>query len=957
MDTGKLKTFASEARKVLLSGISQRITQLGFNLQGVVTERPQPVGGGYLFGGHTFNDVDFFPLWQRLADVIGHHGLKNVIEEAAYTWFNRLVAIRILQKNQLIQPVLAYDAATGLPMIVAEARRGIHPAMSADDEQRLARLLMDDKKETEQFALLIKAFCQTTPALDRIFGAVDDYTMLLLPTRILDKGNFVDLLNNSEEWIAEEDYRSTELIGWLYQFYISDKKDEVFASFKNKHKAEAEDIPAATQIFTPNWIVKYMVQNTIGRIYLDNHRRSELKEEMKYLVEPAEQTEDNRLKIALEDMTMIDPACGSGHILDESFDTFLAMYNEQGYSSHEATRLILTHNIIGIDIDTRAKQLATFSLLLKAAQQDAELMDCSVMPRILNMPAFDESRLPGGSLEEYLPHFFLGGSRQDIAQTSAALSLMRSANNLGSIMKFDIAPTTREDIERAVTRIEENQEAAHFFILPFMQVILALTEKYAAVVANPPYMGGGNMNAELSQYVKDNYPDSKADLFSVFMEVANGLLEPCGKYGMINMQSWMFLSSFEKLRKNVLEESHIDSMLHLGPRTFDELSGEVVQNTAFVISNNHWEDSKGTYFRLVDGKNCSEKEQMFLNDKEQGAKIYYPAIPQSNFETISGNPIAYWISEKIKIILSGSLSSNVLKARHGLLTGNDEKYLRCWFEVPIASIGLNFHRYEDFLSSNKSYCPMNKGGERRRWYGNNQIIVKLRGCIQYFNNNKLNEKELFFKEGITWTEITKDACIRYSKPGILFGHKGATAYFYDNNDLFVYLGYSNSKVYQEIKNILFTGLSFTAGNFEKMPYIKGNNYCKEIVNNNISIAKEDWDIHETSWDFKENELIRMQHNCSGNVSDLDMLDEDERAEVLATTDVPTDASLMENCVKAYKSKWERKFMQLHHNEEELNRQFIEIYGLEDELTPDVPLSEITILQQGEISIEQEDTED
>ncbi len=925
METNKLKRFATEARNILMQGVAHRFTALGFQPDGTPVEEPQLLGGGATFMGDTVSE-DFYHKWQSLAAAIRRHGLKDVAEEAAYTWFNRLMAIRIMTKNGLIPPVLQYESpGVYVPLIVSEARQGRLPQMNEEERSKLMSLLDDDSRTAEQFSLLITAFCHATPILHRCFGHIADYTELLLPANILAEGGFVDLINHTD-FIAEEDYRSSELIGWLYQFYIAEKKDEVFAA---KGKFTASEIPAATQIFTPNWIVKYMVQNTVGRIYLDNNPyETEVAQDWKYLVNPSEPTPDDRILRYgdLTDLRLADLACGSGHILGEMFDMLYTLYINEGYSRREAIEHIFRRNLTGIDIDTRAKQLAQFALLLKACQRDASFADCHCMPRVLDMPQPYPDK---EHLTRALADYIMTDNGEAIAELADAVCLMDEADNLGSIMKFGLSERTRNILAVRTEEYEQQTMPGESVsgLLPYMRIILALTERYHALVMNPPYMGGGNMNAVLSNYVKKNYEAGKADLFSVFMQVAEERLAENGKYGMINMQSWMFLSSFEKLRTHLLETLQIDNMLHLGPRTFDELSGEVVQNTAFVVTR-HTPYTTGTYFRLVDGKSCGDKERMFLAG-ENG----YSHVSQQNFEKIPGCPIGYWVSEKIMRILCHDNSRLVLKARHGLLTGNDDLYLRHWYEVPLCSIGIHCANYGDILDSKRTFFPMNKGGASRKWYGNNLTVIKLKGSIHKFNNNKLNEKELFFKEGLTWTEIAETPQLRYSAEGILFGHKGAMAFFKDHNNLLTYCAYANTKVFREIKKVLFTGMSYTAGNIEKMPYIAissiKQNIIDKIAEENISISKSDWDAHETSWDFKENELVRLskeQGEGSHRLSDL---------------------------MDAYREHWTEQFLQLHANEEELNRQFIEIYGLEDELTPDVPPEEITILQQGEISIENE----
>ena len=622
MNTSQIKNFATQSRNILKTGVIQRIQVLGFDANGNLTKgeptRIEVHGGATLFAGDIY-DGAFYDRWMSLRRRIQEKGVKEVYEEAAYTWFNRLVAIRIMQKNGFIDPVLAYtNEQTRIPRIVAEARAGRVGKMLPADREKLRDLMGDDARINEQFALLIDNFCRNNAVIFSCFGGIEEYISLLLPDNILAPGGFIDLLNHTS-YITDEDFKQSELIGWLYQFYISEKKDE-------------EDIPAATQIFTPNWIVKYMVQNTIGRIYLDNNPwATDIKDSMKYLVEPAEPTPaDAILKLeSLEDYKLLDNACGSGHILVEAFGLFYKMYLEEGYSSRNAIEIILRKNLLGIDLDTRAKQLATFALLMTAAKIDQSFLDCKVMPRILDMPGHRFSK----PIYELLREFYLGEDQPVMDETLKAFELLEQADNLGSIMKFSLSSRTRKEMElrcREWMDTSSNNE-----ILPSIVIILALSDKYTSVVTNPPYMGSGNMNVALSGYVKRYYEEGKADLFSTFMIAASDRLIKNGKYGMINMHSWMFLSSFEALRRSLLDNHRIDSLLHLGPRTFDELSGEVVQNAAYVVTKLCQSETKesnttGTYFRLIKGRNCYEKEWAFKNACKLN-DVYYPGISQRLF--------------------------------------------------------------------------------------------------------------------------------------------------------------------------------------------------------------------------------------------------------------------------------------------------------------------------------------
>lgn len=924
METNKLKRFATEARNILMQGVAHRFTALGFRADGTPVEEPQLLGGGATFMGDTVTE-DFYHKWQSLAAAISRHGLKDVAEEAAYTWFNRLMAIRIMTKNGLIPPVLQYESpGVYVPLIVSEARQGRLPQMSEEERSKLMPLLDDDGRTAEQFSLLIVAFCHATPILHCCFGHIADYTELLLPANILAEGGFVDLINHTD-FIAEEDYLSSELIGWLYQFYIAERKDEVFAQ---KGKFTASEIPAATQIFTPNWIVKYMVQNTVGRIYLDNNPyETEVAQDWKYLVNPSEATPDDCILRYddLTDLRLADLACGSGHILGEMFDMLYTLYINEGYSRREAIEHIFRRNLTGIDIDTRAKQLAQFALLLKACQRDASFADCHCMPRVLDMPQPYPDK---EHLTRALADYIMTDNGEAIAELADAVCLMDEADNLGSIMKFGLSERTRNILAVRTEEYEQQTMPGESVsgLLPYMRIILALTERYHALVMNPPYMGGGNMNAVLSNYVKKNYEAGKADLFSVFMQVAEERLAENGKYGMINMQSWMFLSSFEKLRTHLLETLQIDSMLHLGPRTFDELSGEVVQNTAFVVTK-HTPYTTGTYFRLVDGKSCRNKERMFLAG-ENG----YSHVSQQNFEKIPGCPIGYWVSEKMLSLFDLPLLGDIGLARQGLATGDNARFLRMWYEVSWQKIKFDANSNDNALSSTYKWFPHNKGGNVK-WFGDNDYVIafdksNFDALLQM--GNHLPSRQYYFMPCISWSVISSTrTTFRYIPSGFTFNMCGMSYFSSAHSDLFRILGYSNSPIFNKLAAIVNPTINLSNGDFARIPYCDTNDEVTKIVECNISISKQDWDAHETSWDFQENELVRLskeQGEGSHRLSDL---------------------------MDAYREHWTEQFLQLHANEEELNRQFIEIYGLEDELTPDVPLSEVTILQQGEVKVTNE----
>ncbi|WP_446775507.1 BREX-1 system adenine-specific DNA-methyltransferase PglX [Macellibacteroides fermentans] len=912
MNTSALKRFAQQARNILKSGVEKQLIQWGYNPKTKRFEtEPQVIGGGALFGSKMIEDTDFNSKWQALRSAVQAKGAGQVVEEAAYTWFNRLMAIRILAKNGYIPAQMEYTSAESrITTLVQAARQGITPRLDENGQRIFRSLIEDDTRETELFSLLITAYCYENELLQRIFGRIDDYTGLLLPADILAQNGFIELLNTTDA-ISDEDYTRVELIGWLYQFYISEKKDEVFKSFKNKKKAEAEDIPAATQIFTPNWIVKYMVENTVGRLWLDLNPDSRLRESMRYLVEnPDVKAEPVVTEVA--EIKLLDPACGSGHILVEGFDRLFAMYREEHYTAREAVDSIFARNLFGLDIDLRAAQLAQFALLLKAAAVDRSVITRNITPHVYAMP--DKAIFTEQEVEDFLGR----EGKEFVEPLREALQLMEQSQNLGSIMKFNIPPQARQAIASRYKHWTKHN-AANILeqelwqrIKPYIEVLLVLTQKYEAVAANPPYMGSGNMNDDLKKYINDNYSKSKADLFSVFMEVCMQVCKPRALMGMINMHSWMFLSSFEALRKYFIEHYHFENMLHLGPRTFDELSGEVVQNAAFIMRNCK-SVATGVYYRLVDGGNCSAKETMFLNGENR-----YPNISQSNFEKIPGSPITYWATTKCLELFQKNISlKQFLSTKQGMATGDDDFFLRFWHEIEVKKIKLECVDHNDALNSGFKWFPYNKGGTLKKWYGNNEYIISF--DRKSFNKlltlgNKCPSRDLYFKLSITWSKLVSGA----------FGARKQLNQIFDSNSLSAFPDFSFynytialfcSKISFYFLSRINPTLAFQKGNVDLIPYIENqDNLINLYANENIYFSKSDWDSRETSWDFQQSPLIAT--SCVG----------------------------LEQAYNGWVEKVTQDFVQLHANETELNRIFIDIYGLQDELTPEVKLKDITILQ-------------
>jgi len=928
MDTNKLKRFSIEARNILMQGVIHRLQALGFQADGTPIEKPQLFEGGATFMGDIVSK-DFYDKWLSLHYAIEQSKLREVAEEAAYTWFNRLMAIRIMVKNGLIPSVLQYESeGVYVPLIVTEARQGRFPEMKEEEQRKLMALLDDDSKTAEQFSILIVAFCHATPIINACFGYIADYTELLLPTNILAEGGFIDLINHTD-FITEDDYKSPELIGWLYQFYISEKKDIIINSGK---KAEIEDIPARTQLFTPNWIVKYMVQNTIGRTYLDNNPYSEIKNDMEFYVTPDKETPENAVFHFddLHDFNCADLGCGSGHILNECFDLYYKFYIEEGYSRRNAIEDIFHYNLIGVDIDTRAKQLAQFALLLKACQKDRSFVDAHIMPRILDMPKPYPYK---DKLLDTLSQFFLGNNQKIIREVCDAIDLMDQAKNLGSIMKFNISEQTRTAI---IERMEEDKECEYCseeleLLKTYIQIILALTNKYAAIVMNPPYMGSSYMNTFLKNYVANNYSNGKADLFSAFMYKSDSLLKPNGSIGYVCPFVWMFISTYERFRYDILSSYNITSLIQLEYNAFEPACVPIGTFTLAKTKSRYM----GSYIKLSEFKghqNQAPKTLEAINNKRCG---WFYSVNQNNFMSIPGIPIAYWVSEKtIKLLTDSEKVGDRAETKQGCATGDNNRFLRVWHEVSMIKIGFNFAKLNAALISGKKWFPINKGGDFRRWYGNQDYVIAFdKENYEALSNmgNHLPSRQYYFIEHIAWNMLTSsNVSFRYFPKGFVFNN-AANACFTRNIDSM--LGLFNSKFISYISKVMNPTLNLPNGVVNNFPYIPINDEgYRDLVKSNVSICKHDWDSHETSWDFETNPLVALcnqfrQDGCSAT------------------------SYRLENFVKDFETQWEDNFNQLHQNEEELNRQFIEIYGLQDELAPDVPKDEITILQQGEISIE------
>lgn len=884
-NTSALKTFAQQTRIKLLQLIGTR-------LEFVLTQDTAELRG---------YEAQITKLKERI-DVKGKDG---VIEEVAYTWFNRVMALRFMDANGYNSPMVVTPAPGQMrPEILQDAMSG-----AVDEELNIKKeeLLLP---EAVLYRRLLVAKCnvlgETMPFL---FEHISDYTELLLPENLLSDQSFVTDIRNG---MTDDDCLNVEVMGWLYQFYITDRKADAEAKKSRKGGLKSDEQAAATQLFTPHWVVRYMVENSLGRIWMTLHPESRLKEDMPYYIPtPAGQTDSIPEGInSVSDITFIDPCMGSGHVLVYAFDLFCKMYEEEGYQTREIPCMVLTNNLFGIDIDSRCYQLAAFALTMKARAYHSRYLRKAVVPNVIALQNIDRDTIEAaGNWDK-----------------KSGMWQFENVDTIGSLLQIEAEEYDRIKVAGGLfgANLDLLKKQAEF-----------LSRKYHCVVTNPPYLGKGFCDV-LKSYIIANYPNSKSDTMATFMERCLAFSVDNGKVGMINMQSWMFLSSYERLREDLLAKYNIDSLLHLGPNAFDEIKGEVVQCATFVIAKHKPDEFGGTYYRLVDGDNSSDKERSFLNKEN-----YFKNVSQNNFNDIPGSPITYSINYNIRMAFKNSLLSKYALFKRGIGTGDNNRFLRLWFEV-----GQN---RTVKTSKNSIWYKYNKGGTYRKWYGNRDYVVDWENDGERIKNNYTEDGKLSsrpqnlqynFKKNISYSSLTSGKMS--FRTYIDHINDQAGNYFIINNESHynTILAFLNSPLANYFKNIKNTTLNITADDLLNVPIIiKQDKIVDDMVKNNIILSKQDWDSHETSWDFKENEIIRLQKEGLGEIS--------VRLEDVKVLRYFSLYAL----VLEYKAFWEEKFYQLHANEEELNRQFIEIYGLQDELTPDVPLDEVTILQKGEISIE------
>lgn len=946
MNRAKLKTYAIQARRDCIQAVTDKAAVYGLTPKKIdpITEE----GDVALIGGRAF-PRSIADKRKALEERISRQGFDRTMEAMAYTWFNRLVAIRYMELHGYLEHgyrVLSHPEGKSTPEILEHAEHVDFPGL---DQATVIALKLEGTKESDLYRMLLTAQCNALHrAMPFLFEPIDDETELLLPDNLLHSDSLIRKLVNE---IPEDDWQEVEIIGWLYQFYISEKKEEVIGKV-----VASEDIPAATQLFTPNWIVKYLVQNTLGRQWLATYPQSTLQQQMEYYIEPAEQTPEVQAQLKAitptslnpEELTLLDPACGSGHILVEAYDLFKAIYQERGYRAKDIPALILQKNLFGLEIDDRAAQLAAFALMMKARADDRRIFDREAKPNIVaiqeskNLNAEDITHALNSPInKEDVPKEYLFEEIQEekdglfskkalaekghVSQGDIAslLELFENARTFGSLIQIPPKLAARlSEIEKRLDDVLQHgdltQASAHV-LKPLLQQALLLSRRYDAVVANPPYMGSKFYFQTLKIFVNRHYKEAKADLYSCFMQSNAGAAKANGFVGMITIPNWMFLSSFEEMRKSLLSHQTIDSFVHNGRGVF----GSDFGSCAFVFRQGNLPDYRGSYRRLFDrqGSVASNEE---LEERFHKASTFTPS--NADFTKITGNPVAYWAGKGLLAAFQTYKPlSEYADARQGLITGDNIRFVRLWAEVDNSGIGYRVRSQADAIDCKKRWFPYNKGGDFRKWYGNYEMVVnwenggtEIRHLVDA-NGKQLSRPqsiEYYFRSAVTWSRISASLFgVRFSPEGSIFDCNGPSAFCNKKLDDYFLTAMLTSKTSAYILEFINPTLTFQVGDILKLPTpYEADLKCvvDKVAKSAVETAKEDWDCHETSWDFQT--LPVLQHTAST----LRQSQEAADAERLA------------------------RFARMKELEEENNRLFIEAYGLQDDLSPEVPEDQITL---------------
>lgn len=929
MDKSAVKNFVVWARRKLIEDITQKAYEIGITekeiARAVNVSSDAVQVNGRLLQKHEVKQRE------ALIARIREKGFKEVIEEVAYTWFNRIIAIRFMEVNGYlptgVRVLSSMEEGKAVPDIVTNA---LYVDLGQDID--IVHQYLDNHDDEGLFRyLFIKQCNKLTEILPFLFEKINDYTELLLPNNLLAEGSVIRRLVSD---IKEEDFKDqVEIIGWLYQYYISEKKDQVFEALRKNIKITKENIPAATQLFTPDWIVKYMVENSLGRLWLEGHPDEELKSKWKYYLEEAEQEPEVEKQLAQireeyknikpEDIKVLDPCMGSGHILVYAFDVLFEIYKSAGYSEREIPKLILKNNLYGLDIDDRAAQLAYFAVMMKARSKSRRIFSQIRDENIdLNLCAIQESN---GISKEALEYFLKGTDKKLKADVEYLVEVFKDAKEYGSIL--EVKPVDFDAIEK---RLEEfKNETGDLYEYQYRNVILEkipalvkqariMSQKYDVVVTNPPYMGNKGINSKLKNYISEKFRDVKSDLFAVFIVRNFSYAKQYGHLGYMTPFVWMFISSYEKLREIIIKSKSITSLVQLEYSGFEEAT---VPICTFTVRNAYI-PAKGEYIRLSDFRGAELQPIKTLEAAQNRNVPYRYSVSPHNFEKIPGMPIAYWVSDRvIDCFRKGKPLGEIAEPKQGLATADNNRFLRLWHEVAINKIGFGFSDSKKAAKSKLKWFPYNKGGEYRKWYGNNEYVINWENDgfeLRNFGPAVLRNTAYYFKKSITWSFVSSSYFgVRYSDQGFIFDVGGSSVFPPEEYHLFL-TGLLCSKISTLLMQVLNPTLNFQVGNVASLPVILPDSDTKakidSLIKENIAISRTDWDSFEISWDFKNHPLLA--HKGSSKT--------------------------IEEAFNNWAEFAEKQFYKLKANEEELNRIFIEIYGLQDELTPEVDEKDVTI---------------
>lgn len=940
MDKNAIKKYAVWARNELIARVAQKANQYGITEAEIISASEDSIHGRLLTPAEKKQRT---ALIARINSK-EKNGYQQVIEEVAYTWFNRLTAIRFMEVNGYLPShvrVFTDEENRFAPQILAEA---IHLEMPGLNMEKVYELKQANKTEELYKYLLITQCNALNEILPGMFQKIEDYTELLLPDNLLREGSVIEQMITL---IPEEDWTDqVQIIGWLYQFYNIEPKAAVFA--KNG-KVTKEEIPAATQLFTPDWIVRYMVENSLGRLWIEGHPNDELKANWKYYLEEAEQEESVKAQfetirreyasIKPEEIKVIDPCMGSGHILCYMFDVLVQIYEAYGYTARDAASSIVENNIYGLDIDDRASQLAYFAVMMKARQYDRRFFSRGIKP---NVYAIVESNNISRDTIEY----FVNRDESLAKEISRVLDDMKDAKEYGSII--NISPI---NFDLLYARFDQVADDVSLFrqgvidtLRPLVDVARVMAQKYDATITNPPYIAVSRLSAKANNYVRKNYPDSKTDLFAVFIERCGHMLKRNGMQAMITMHSWMFLSSYQQLRTKINAKTLIN-MAHLGARAFEEIGGEVVQTTAFVISNSMLRGYQGSYARLVSYMSQKDKEDAFLNREN----IYHST--QENFKKIPGAPIIYSFSQAVLAMYDDSPKiGQVGTTRLGMTTANNELFVRLWHEVALGKCIFDAHNADEVLRGKYKWVPYNKGGFFRKWYGNMDCVVNWDNdgyLIKHYGESEghirstVPNTEFYFRNCGTWSKVSSgNFAMRYRPNGSIFDVAGACLFAQTDQQLMSLIGFMNSSVAKYLLQALSPTMNFEGGQISELPIamgkIKQSEQAVELVSESIELAKIDWDSFETSWDFSTHPFIKYANSL------WDATAIGATMNKFYGRDLPKHNSPIELCYLLWQGECADRFATLKANEEELNRLFIDLYGLNGELSPEVEEKHITV---------------